>query len=52
MDEMTTEKRKQQLREAQKRYRGNQAPDGLVNFTHRIKREWRRLILDYIKGLK
>ncbi len=48
------EKRKEQLRKAQKTYRANKKKDepDLVNFTTRIKREWRQKIKDYIDKLR
>lgn len=49
---MTTDKRKTQLSEAQKRTRAKKKKEGLVNFTYLIKREWRKPILEFIKSLK
>lgn len=49
---MTTEKRKAQLSESQKRNRAKKKLEGRIGFTYMILPEWRKAIMDLIKKLE
>lgn len=49
---MTSEKRKIQLKEAQKRVRAKKKEAGYKGFYCQILPEWRKAIMDFIRGLE